>query len=85
MAHYSEQGLVNIGIGKDVTINELAELIQSITGYKGAIRWNTDKPDGTPEKLMDVSKIKRFGWEASIDLPTGIKMVYESIKDTNWN
>ena len=85
MAHYNEQGLVNIGTGEDVTIKELAELIQSITGYDGAIRWNTDKPDGTPRKLMDVSKINRFGWKAGIDLPTGIRMVYESIKDTNWN
>jgi GDP-L-fucose synthase len=79
MAHYNEQGLVNIGTGEDVTIKELAELIQTITGYEGAIRWNTDKPDGTPRKLMDVSKINRFGWKAGIDLPTGIKMVYESI------
>lgn len=85
MEHYSEQGLVNIGTGEDVTIKELAELIQSITGYEGNIRWNTDKPDGTPRKLMDVSKINSFGWKAGIDLPTGIKMVYESIKDTNWN
>lgn len=85
MEHYSEQGLVNIGTGEDVTIKELAELIQGIVGYSGNIRWNTDKPDGTPRKLMDVSKINSFGWKASIDLPTGIKMVYESIKDTKWN
>lgn len=85
MEHYSERGLVNIGTGEDVTIKELAELIQGIVGYTGSIKWNTDKPDGTPRKLMDVSKINSFGWKASIDLPTGIKMVYESIKDTNWN
>lgn len=85
MEHYSEQGLVNIGTGEDVTIKELAELIQGIVGYTGNIRWNTDKPDGTPRKLMDVSKINSFGWKAGIDLPTGIKMVYESIKETNWN
>jgi len=85
MEHYSEKGLVNIGTGEDVTIKELAELIQWIVGYTGSIRWNTDKPDGTPRKLMDVSKINSFGWKASIDLPTGIKMVYESIKETNWN
>jgi len=84
MEYYSEQGLVNIGTGEDVTIKELAELIQSITGYEGAIHWNTDKPDGTPRKLMDVSKINSFGWKASIDLPTGIKMVYESIKSSNY-
>lgn len=85
MEHYSQQGLVNIGTGEDVTIKELAELIQGIVGFTGSIKWNTNKPDGTPRKLMDVSKINSFGWEASIDLPTGIKMVYESIKDTNWN
>lgn len=85
MEHYSEQGLVNIGTGEDVTIKELAELIQGIVGFTGSIKWNTNKPDGTPRKLMDVSKINSFGWKASIDLPTGIKMVYESIKDTNWN
>lgn len=85
MEHYSEQGLVNIGTGEDVTIKELAELIQGIVGYASSIRWNNDKPDGTPEKLMDVSKINSFGWKAIIDLRTGIKMVYESIKDTNWN
>lgn len=85
MEHYSEKGLVNIGTGEDVTIKELAELIKGIVGYAGNIRWNTDKPDGTPRKLMDVSKINSFGWKAGIDLPTGIKMVYESIKDTNWN
>lgn len=85
MEHYSEQGLVNIGTGEDVTIKELTELIQGIVGYSGSIRWNTDKPDGTPRKLMDVSKINSFGWKASIDLPTGIKMVYELIKDTKWN
>ncbi len=85
MEHYSEQGLVNIGTGEDVTIKELAELIQGIVGYTGSIKWNTEKPDGTPRKLMDVSKINSFGWKASIDLPTGIKMVYKLIKDTNWN
>jgi GDP-L-fucose synthase len=85
MQHYSEQGLVNIGTGEDVTIKELAELIQSITGYDGAIRWNTDKPDGTPRKLMDVSKINRFGWKSTIDLRTGINSIYQSMKLSNFN
>lgn len=85
MDHYSEQGLVNIGTGEDVTIKELAELIQSITGYEGAIRWNTDKPDGTPRKLMDVSKINSFGWKATIELRTGISNIYESFKSSNFN
>lgn len=85
MEHYSEQGLVNIGTGEDVTIKEMAKLIQGIVGFEGNIRWNTYKPDGTPRKLMDVSKINSIGWKATIDLPTGIKMVYDSIKNTNWN
>lgn len=79
--HYNEKGLVNIGTGEDVTIKALAELIQEVTGYTGTIRWNTDKPDGTPRKLMDVSKINSFGWKAKIDLPTGVRMVYELVRD----
>lgn len=85
MSHYNEQGLVNVGTGEDVTIKELAELIQSITGYEGAIRWNTDKPDGTPRKLMDVSKINSFGWKSTIDLRSGINSIYQSMKLSNFN
>ncbi len=84
LQHYNEKGLVNIGTGEDVTIKELAELIQSVTGYQGQIRWNTDKPNGTPRKLMDVSKINSFGWKAKIDLPTGVRMVYELIRDVEF-
>ena len=84
LQHYNEKGLVNIGTGEDVTIKELAELIQSVTGYQGQIRWNTNKPDGTPRKLMDVSKINSFGWKAKIDLPTGVRMVYELIRDVEF-
>lgn len=84
LQHYNEKGLVNIGTGEDVTIKELAELIQSVTVYQGQIRWNTDKPDGTPRKLMDVSKINSFGWKAKIDLPTGVRMVYELIRDVEF-
>ena len=80
MEHYSEKGLVNIGTGEDVMIKELAELIQGIVGYTGSIRWNTDKPDGTPRKLMDVSKINSFGWKAEISLKSGVSSVYDSIK-----
>jgi GDP-L-fucose synthase len=76
MEHYNEQGLVNVGTGEDVTIKELAELIQSVTGYEGVIRWNTDKPDGTPRKLMDVSKINKLGWQSKIALKDGVKAIY---------
>lgn len=84
MQTYNEKGLVNIGTGIDVTILELAELIQQITGYEGEIVLDATKPDGTPRKLMDVSKLASAGWRAKIDLKTGIEMVYELIKDQSW-
>ncbi|MBH2004951.1 MAG: GDP-L-fucose synthase [Sphingobacteriia bacterium] len=85
MQTYNEKGLVNIGTGIDVTILELAELIQQITGYEGEIVLDATKPDGTPRKLMDVSKLASAGWRAKIDLKTGIEMVYELIKDQSWS
>ncbi|HMU59894.1 MAG TPA: GDP-L-fucose synthase [Chitinophagaceae bacterium] len=76
MNHYNDPELVNIGVGHDVSIKELAEMIQSITGYTGTIVWDTSKPDGTPRKLMDVSKLTAAGWTASIPLREGITQVY---------
>ncbi len=76
MEHYSEPGLVNIGVGEDLTIAELAEMISGITGYCGKITWDRSKPDGTPRKLMDVSKLTGLGWKASIGLKEGIAQVY---------
>ncbi|MFT5883797.1 MAG: GDP-L-fucose synthase [Arcticibacterium sp.] len=81
MQNYDGETLVNIGTGVDVTIKELAETIQEIIGFQGNIRWNTDKPDGTPRKLMDVSKLHSLGWKHSIDLKEGIKMVYENFNN----
>lgn len=69
--------LYNIGTGKDVTIKELAALIQRIVGHTGEIVWDSTKPDGTPRKLMDVSKMSEAGWKAKIELEDGIKHVYE--------
>lgn len=68
---------VNVGSGEDLTIRELAELIQSIVGFKGAIEWDSSKPDGTPRKLMDVSRINQLGWKASTPLDAGIRKAYE--------
>jgi GDP-L-fucose synthase len=68
---------VNIGVGKDVTIRELAELIGDIVGYSGEIVYDTTKPDGTPQKLLDVSRLHGLGWEARISLRDGIKRAYE--------
>jgi GDP-L-fucose synthase len=81
MQNYNGKSLVNIGTGVDVTIKELAETIQKTIGYTGKIHWNTDKPDGTPRKLMDVSKLHEAGWKHTIDLKEGIELVYEDFKN----
>ncbi len=77
MKNYNEAGFLNIGTGEDLSIKELAEMIKEITGYTGEIRWDTTKPDGTPRKLMDVSKLHSLGWKASIGLKEGISTVYK--------
>jgi GDP-L-fucose synthase len=71
------ENLYNVGTGKDITIKALAELIQKITGHQGEIQWDTTKPDGTPRKLMDVSKLKKAGWTYTIELEDGIRDTYE--------
>jgi len=77
MKEYNEKQFVNIGTGTDLSIKALAEMIQEVVGFEGSIVWNTDKPDGTPRKLMDVSKINRLGWKHQIDLRSGIEQVYQ--------
>ena len=77
MKNYNEEGLINIGVGEDLSIKELAEMVKEITGYKGKIVFDTSKPDGTPRKLMDVSKLSAIGWRASISLKEGITQVYK--------
>ncbi|MBB5234803.1 GDP-L-fucose synthase family protein [Deinococcus budaensis] len=72
MEHVSEPGPINIGTGEDLTIRELAELIANVVGYRGDLKFDASKPDGTPRKLMDVSKLRDLGWTASTDLHTGI-------------
>ena len=69
--------LYNVGSGKDITIKELAETIQSVTGHQGNILWDASKPDGTPRKLMDVSKMKELGWEYTTELEDGIQKTYQ--------
>jgi GDP-L-fucose synthase len=71
------ENLYNIGTGEDVTIKQLAETIQSIVGHEGQIIWDASKPDGTPRKLMDVSKINKLGWKAQINLEDGIRDTYD--------
>ena len=84
MQTYDAEGLVNIGVGEDVSILELAQLVQKIVGYEGTIQTDPSKPDGTPRKLMDVSKLTGLGWKATISLEEGIQRVYEEIKDKEW-
>jgi GDP-L-fucose synthase len=74
--------LVNIGTGTDLTIQELAELVKSIIGFLGRITWDDAKPDGTPRKLLDVSKIENLGWKAKVGLKEGITTVYRIFKET---
>ena len=80
MQRYDEPGLVNIGTGEDLEIGELALLIKKIVGYPGKIGHDTSKPDGTPRKLMDVSKLNGLGWKAGIPLEDGLRRVYEAYK-----
>jgi GDP-L-fucose synthase len=77
MENYSGENFLNIGFGSDVTIKELAETIQRIIGFTGKIAWDTSKPDGTPRKLLDSSRLHALGWRPKIDLETGIRMAYE--------
>lgn len=84
METYNESGIVNIGVGKDISIIDLAKLVKKIVGFEGEIITDTSKPDGTNRKLMDVTKLNALGWNATIRLEEGVKMVYEEVKYRNW-
>jgi GDP-L-fucose synthase len=77
MQNYNEEGLVNIGTGEDISIRDLAMLIKDIIGFEGEIKFDTSRPDGTPRKLMDVSKLHSKGWKHKIELADGIKLAYK--------
>lgn len=77
MNNYNENIHINIGTGRDISIKDLAFLIKEIVGYEGEIKFDTSKPDGTPRKLLDVSRINKLGWQAKTDLRDGIKLTYE--------
>lgn len=76
MNSYESSEIVNIGTGEDISIKELAEMVRGIVGFSGEIIWDTDKPDGTPRKLLDVSRLHSLGWKHSIGLEEGIKKTY---------
>jgi len=77
MESYNEKELVNVGTGEDVTIKELATNVKEIVGFEGEIHWDTSRPDGTPRKLMDVSKLHGLGWKHKIELNEGIRLAYQ--------
>ena len=77
MKNYNENKFVNVGTGKDITIRELANIVKDVVGYEGNINWDKSKPDGTPQKLLDISKIKTLGWKPKISLKEGIKKSYD--------
>jgi GDP-L-fucose synthase len=77
LLHYDGREPVNVGTGEDLTIRELVELVRTTVGYEGNVRFNTDKPDGTPRKLLDVSKLADAGWKYRISLPEGMRAVYQ--------
>jgi GDP-L-fucose synthase len=76
MKNYNDPSFVNVGTGVDISIKDLALLIKEKVGYTGELRWNTEKPDGTPRKLMDVTKLHQLGWKHQIELPEGIERTY---------
>ncbi|MDO4793783.1 MAG: GDP-L-fucose synthase [Filifactor alocis] len=77
MNNYSGNQTVNVGTGKEITIKNLTQLVSEIVGYEGSIVWDTDKPDGTPRKLLDVSKLEGLGWKYKTELKDGIRLAYE--------
>jgi GDP-L-fucose synthase len=84
MLHWNEPGIINVGVGEDISIAHLAEMVKNITGFEGDIVYDTSKPDGTPRKLMDVSKLQEAGWKASIGLEEGIRAVYDGLNNESW-
>jgi GDP-L-fucose synthase len=78
LENYDDEVAINVGTGKDITIKELAELIKDVVGFDGSIEWDSSKPDGTPRKLLDVSRIKSLGWEPMFTLKQGIESTFQS-------
>jgi GDP-L-fucose synthase len=77
MQHYSDERPINVGCGEDLTIRELAELIAAVVGFRGSFELDRGKPDGTPRKVLDVSRLRALGWRPRVDLRTGIQATYD--------
>lgn len=85
MENYNDSSIINVGTGEDISIKDLAEKIKDVVGYKGKLVWDTTKPDGTPRKLLDVSKLHTLGWKHSTALDEGIASTYEWFKENYKN
>ncbi|UJF34318.1 GDP-L-fucose synthase [Paenibacillus hexagrammi] len=83
MKTYEDDEIINVGVGDDISIKELAELVQQVVGYEGELYFNTTKPDGTPRKLVDVAKINDLGWQAKITLEDGVRSAYQWFLDNH--
>ncbi len=81
LENYNEELFVNVGYGSDISIKNLAMLVREVVGFEGELRFDTSKPDGTPRKLMDSSRLRSFGWKPSISLEEGIKRTYQEVKE----
>ena len=77
MANYSEEGFINVGFGEEISVRELASMVRRVIGFEGEISWDHSKPDGTPRKLLDSSRLFALGWRPSIDLKTGLQFAYK--------
>lgn len=77
LEHYDKSEPINVGVGEDVTIRELAELVAEVAGYRGVIDWDTSRPDGTPRKLLDVSRMESLGWKPQVGLEDGVRATYQ--------
>jgi GDP-L-fucose synthase len=84
MSTYNEKDFLNVGVGEDISILDLAQLIKTIVGFDGEIIFDKSKPDGTPRKLMDVSKLNSLGWKSNISLEEGINKVFSEIENASW-
>jgi GDP-L-fucose synthase len=84
MEHYQESDIINVGVGWDLSIRELAELIAAVTGFQGRISFDTSRPDGTPRKLLDVSRLTTLGWQARIPLEEGLRATYRWFCRSRW-
>lgn len=82
LEHYDPEQTINVGTGVDVSIRELATTVADVVGFDGGTHWDTTKPDGTPRKLLDVSRIRALGWEPRIELRDGIESTYEWYLET---